>query len=183
MPSGLRTTRHVLSERRPDVWIRGTEQSNRRCSDRSGEVCHSGIVSDENRASVQRLAQVRETCIQEGSETPELATRTKFANHFVVRLAADQKKIAQRTIESLNEFDPMIDRPILLGRTAAHVKTERRGLGRFRSDCQPRNWIMESSIQAVRAPRPAGRPRELQVAFELRQAIPVSPRRRSDSVQ
>ena len=123
VPSGLRTTLHVLSERRPDVRIRGAEQGNRRGSDRSGEVCHSGIVSDENRAPVQRLAQIREILIQEDSEIPDPATRAEFAHHFVVRFAADQKKIAKDTFEPLNEFDPTIDRPVLLGRTAAHVKT------------------------------------------------------------
>jgi hypothetical protein len=115
----------MLSERRPDMRIRGAEQGNRRGSNRSGKVGHSGIVSDENRAAVQRLAQIRETLVQEGSERPYPATREEFAHHFVVRLAADQEKIAKDTFEPLNEFDPTIDRPIFLGRTAAHVKTKR----------------------------------------------------------
>ena len=115
----------MLSERRPDVRIRGAEQGHRRGSDRSGKVRHSGVVSDENRAPVQRLAQIRETLVQEGSESPHPATRAEFAHHLVVRLAADQEKIAKDTFQPLNEFDPTINRPILLGRTAAHVKTKR----------------------------------------------------------
>ena len=86
---------------------------------------------------------MRETLIQEGSERPHPATRTEFAHHFVVGLAADQEKVAKDTFQPLNEFDPTIDRPILLGRTAAHVKTKRRG-SEFRSDSQPWNRIMES---------------------------------------
>ena len=115
----------MLAERRPDIRFRRAEQRHRWNSDRGGKVGHSGVVPDENRAPVQRLAQIRETLVQERSERQCPATRAEFAHHLVVRLAADQKKIAKDTFELLNEFDPTIDRPILLGRTAAHVKTKR----------------------------------------------------------
>lgn len=105
----------MLPERRPDIRFRRAEQGHRRNSDRSGKVGHSGIVPNENRAPVQRLGQIRETLVQEGSERQGPATRAEFAHHFVVRFSADQKKIAKDTFELLNEFDPTIDRPVLLG--------------------------------------------------------------------
>ena len=115
----------MLSERRPDIRIRGAEQGDRRSSDRSGKVGHTSVVSDENRASVESLAQISETLVQEDPEARQTAMGAEFAHQLVVCLAADQEKIAKDTFEALNEFDPTINRPVLLGRTATHVKTKR----------------------------------------------------------
>jgi hypothetical protein len=109
----------MLPERCPDIRISGAKQRDRGNSERGGEMGNARVVPNENGAFFYRLAQVGQSRVQKGLETPLPATRTKFADQLIVGLTADQEKIVETTVEPLGQFHPTIDGPILSGRTAA----------------------------------------------------------------